>query len=164
MSCVSKRTSSWLMAATGASRISHSVQVTTLAMRLVLDGGSHPSRLRRWRQTRRAVARVTIASASTGGSPRAQVCGHLVTAMSQLSGEDDLPVLLIQECNARCLEALIELETQWRGLRVGRSGLQDDRERVASEHRRFAAGEQPPRLRRMAGRERLVVRVEDKNA
>jgi hypothetical protein len=48
---------------------------------------------------------VTGAPPSADGPPREQVFGNLVTAMSKLSGEDDLAVFLVQERDARCLAA-----------------------------------------------------------
>jgi hypothetical protein len=85
--------------------------------------------------------------------------------MLQFRGPDDrLPAFEIRhESNACRFAAWIDLEG--RGLRrAAGPTLQDDRKRIAPEHRRLALPEQLFCSRRTAGHERFTLTIQNQNA
>ena len=89
-----------------------------------------------------SVAGFPLSSAPTNGPSLVQCLFDNLPSMGQFCGENNLSCRLIEQGDARSLAARIDLEPEGGQHRFVDGCLENDRERVAFEHRRFARREQ----------------------
>src|SRR5262249_15545798 len=88
---------------------------------------------------------------------------HLLAAMGQFCGPNDLARRVVDQCQASNLTTGIELHAQRLWLGSGYRALEDDGEGRAAPDGGLPTSEQPPRPRRMARRQRAPLGIYDEH-
>jgi hypothetical protein len=114
-------------------------------------------------QARGAVAGVAVPPPAANGTAGQQGVSNPLPPMPHLAGPCDLATAVVYQREASGSAARIHLQPERHWLRIRHRALEDDRERITPQDGGLPGCEQPPRPRWMAGRERPLFRVHDKD-